>query len=106
MRHARNWNFALGLLFFVAGCGGPTAAERDNRRVVDEILTALTLKNVRLLEAAAKRATARHDAGQLTDKEFKDLQGCIEKGRHGDWTTAENDAYEFRKQHPFVHEGQ
>ena len=90
----------------IAGCGGPTTVDRDNRRVVDEVLTAITLKNPRLLGAAQTRANVRHAAGQFTDDEYQAIEAIIAKGRAGDWQGAENDGYAFRKQHPFVNEGQ
>ena len=90
----------------IAGCGGPSTVDRDNRRVVDEILTAITVKNPRLLDAAQTRAKARHAAAQFTDDEYQAIEAIIAKGRAGDWQGAENDGYAFRKQHPFVKEGQ
>jgi hypothetical protein len=33
------------------------------------------------------------------------MEASINKARAGDWSGAENDAYEFRKKHPFVKEG-
>jgi hypothetical protein len=95
----------LGLALLASGCGGPAQEERENRRALDAILTAITIQNVRLLEESAKRATARHDAGQLTDNQYAGMQAFINKARAGDWSGAENDAYEFRKKHPFVKEG-
>ena len=90
----------------IAGCGGPSTVDRDNRRVVDEVLTAITIKNPRLLDAAQTRVTARHAAAQFTDDEFQAIEAIIAKGRAGDWRGAENDGYVFRKEHPFVKEGQ
>jgi hypothetical protein len=94
------------LLLLAAGCGGPTAVDRDNRRVVDEILTAMTLKNRNLLDAAAKRLAKRHGEGQVTDEQNATLEASIQKARSGNWDVALADGYEFRKEHPFVHEGQ
>ena len=96
----------LLLILLGAACRGPTAEDRDNRRVLDEILTAITIKNPRLLEAAAERAKTRHDAGQLSDDDFQAMQSFIDAGRHGDWSAAETAGYVFRKQRPFVRGGQ
>jgi hypothetical protein len=95
---------ALALLAF--GCRGPTQEDRDNRRVLDAVLTAITIKNTRLLEEDAKRARARHEAGQLTDEEYQGMEAIINKARGGDWSGAEKAGYEFRKKHPFVAAGQ
>ncbi|HEX4141995.1 MAG TPA: hypothetical protein VHY91_00460 [Pirellulales bacterium] len=96
----------LIVLLFAGGCGGPTEVDRDNGRVLVEIMTAITLKNPRLLEASSVRAQSRHEAGQLADAEYEAMQGCIEKGRSGDWPAAESEAYAFHKRHPFVRSGQ
>ena len=98
--------FLCGLTLFMSGCSAPTEVDRDNRRLLDVILTAITMKNVNWLEEDAELAEKRHAAGQLADTEFDELQSIIEKGRSGDWKTAEKQCYEFRKQHPFVREGQ
>ena len=95
----------VGLCLLASGCGGPTQEDRDNRRALDAILTAITMQNARLLEESALRATARHDAGQLTDEQYQGMEAFINKARTGDWPAAEADAYEFRKKHPFVEEG-
>jgi len=99
----------LGVLFIAAlfspACSGTTAVDRDNRRVLEEILTAITLKNPGLLEESAKRLKARHDAGQLTDEEYQELEAVLDKARGGDWQGAEADGYRFRKKRPFVAPG-
>jgi hypothetical protein len=96
----------LVISILAVGCGGPTGDDRENRRVVEEILTAITLKNSRLLEAAAKRAAQRHDGGLLTDEEYQGLEQVIEQARRGDWPAASAAGYAFRKQHPFVPAGE
>ena len=96
----------LIVLLLAGGCSRPTEVDRDNSRVLAEILTAITLKNSRLLEASAGRAEARHDAGQLADAEYQAIESFIDKGRTGDWAAAEADAYAFRKRHPFVRPGE
>ena len=92
-------------LLFIPGCSAPTEVDRDNRRLLDAILTAITMKNVTWLEEDAALAETRHAAGQLPDADYEELLLVIEKGRSGDWKTAEQKGYEFRKQHPYVKEG-
>jgi len=102
------WGILLslaGLALLASGCRGPTPEDRDNRIALDAILTAITMKNPRLLDESAKRAKARHDAGQLTDEQYQGMEAFIAKARGGDWTGSEKDGYEFRKRHPFVQEG-
>jgi hypothetical protein len=105
MKTIRVWIVVPALALLAAGCRGPTSEERDNRRVLDAILTAITIKNARLLEDNARRAKDRHDAGQLTDDEYEGIAAIIARARGGDWAGAEKDGYDFRKKHPFVIEG-
>jgi hypothetical protein len=106
MRTRSSCNILFGLAVLASGCRGPTPQDRENRRALDAILTAITMKNARLLEDSATRVKARHDAGHLTDAEYEGMEAIISKARGGDWSGAENDGYEFRKKHPFVKEGQ
>jgi hypothetical protein len=105
MKMIHVWSVLLGLSLLATGCRGPTQEDRDNRRALDAILTAITMKNSRLWEESAKRAKVRHDAGLLTDEEYQGMEAIIAVARAGDWSSAENDGYEFRKKHPFVKEG-
>jgi hypothetical protein len=105
MKTVTRWSILLALTLLASGCRGPTQEDRDNRRALDAILTAITMKNSRLLEESANRARGRRDAGQLTDEEYQGMEAIVAKARAGDWASAENDGYEFRKKHPFVKEG-
>jgi hypothetical protein len=95
--------FALAV--FAGGCSGPAEVDRDNRRLVDAVLTAITMKNANWLEDDAKLAEQRNLAGQLCDDDYEELSAVIELARAGDWKTAEEEGYEFRKRRPFVPEG-
>jgi hypothetical protein len=91
----------------IPACNGrPTAEDRDNRRVLDQILTAITLKNTRLLEESAERAAERHADGHLSDDDYQGIAEFIARGRQGDWQSAEAEGYAFRREHPFVKPGQ
>jgi hypothetical protein len=92
----------LAMSLLCPACSRPAATDRDNRRVLEEILTAITLSNARLLEDSDNRAKERYAAHQLTDEEYKSMEAIINKARGGDWGAAESDAYVFRKEHPFV----
>ena len=105
MKTTHLWGTLLGLALLASGGRGPTQDDRDNRRALDALLTAITMKNSRLLEEGAKRAKARRDAGQLTDEQYQGMEGFINQARGGDWPGAEKDGYAFRQKHPFVKEG-
>jgi len=107
MKTLRLWTILIGLPLFVSGCQrAPTQDERENRRALDEILTAITIKNQRLLGESAARAKSRYDDGKFTSEEFQGIEALVGKAGAGDWSGAEKDGYEFRKKHPFVKEGQ
>lgn len=103
---ARCCRGALVMVLLVAGCHQPTAEDRDNRRLLEQILTAVTLSNARLVDEEAKRAQQRHDGGMLSDEDFQALDAILGKARAGDWSGAAAAGYAFRKQRPFVGPGQ
>jgi hypothetical protein len=113
MKNAILASLLLGVIVFstltalgVFGGRSPTEADRDNRRLLDALLTAITLKNARLLEDNAKRLDQRQADGHLSEEEYEGMRVLIQKARAGDWTGAEMDGYAFRKKYPFVKEGQ
>jgi hypothetical protein len=110
MPHPRQkYRFSCLFLFMLAlllpACSAPTEVDRDNRRLVDAILTAITMKNTNWLDDDAELAKQRNLAGQLSDSDYEQLAAVIEIARSGDWKTAEREGYEFRKRRPFVQEG-
>ncbi len=102
MRTTRGGIALLLAIMLLSGCGRPAAVDRDNRRVLEEILTAITLSNQRLLAESFARAEARFHDGHLTEEEFQGLAAIVKKAQNGEWPAAEADAYGFRKAHPFV----
>jgi hypothetical protein len=96
----RRHSFLLCVLV-MAGCGGPSVEERENRKTFEFLLTAVSLKNAKELEKDAKRIEERHVAGKLSDARHQELQGIIDKARAGNWVEAENLAYAFREARPF-----
>jgi hypothetical protein len=96
----------MGLGVWIWSSRPPTMEMRDNRKAVDAILTAITMKNKRLLEAGIQRAQERRQAAQLTEDQFAGMLAFASKARSGDWSGAEKDGYAFRQKYPFVKEGQ
>ncbi len=93
------WLLAVSLA--LAGCGEPSEREYKNRRELEALLTAITLKNKKELDKDIQRIEERHTAGELADEGYKDLQEIIKKAQGGNWGGAEKKAYEMRESKPF-----
>jgi hypothetical protein len=93
------WLMALALA--VAGCGEPSERELKNRRELEALLTAISLKNAKELEKDIKRIDDRHTSGELSADGYRDLQEIAKKAQAGDWGGAEKQAYQLRESKPF-----
>jgi hypothetical protein len=91
----------VALAVLLAGCGEPSVRELENRRELEALLTAVSLKNTKELDRDAKRIDDRHISGELSDSSYKDLQAIVKKAQAGDWAGAEKQAYELRESNPF-----
>jgi hypothetical protein len=105
LRRRLKWAPLLAALTLV-GCHKATLEDRDNRRLVEQILTALTLKNEGLVAEATKRRDQRRLAGQLADADSQELEAILDRARRGDWPGALKDAYAFRREHPYARRGE
>jgi hypothetical protein len=99
--HRSRVGWLMVLLLAVAGCGEPSERELKNRRELEALLTAISLKNAKELEKDIKRIDDRHASGELSDAGYKDLQEIVKKAQAGDWSEAEKRAYELRESKPF-----
>jgi hypothetical protein len=101
-RH-QDWRATLLVysLLFLIGCGEPSVRELKNRRELEALLTAISLKNRKELDKDIQRIEARHVSGELSDESYKDLRAIITKAQGGDWAGAEKQAYELRESKPF-----
>jgi len=98
-RPPTTWLLAVSLA--LAGCGGPSEREYKNRRELEALLTAITLRNKKELDKDIQRIEKRHTSGELSDESYKDLQEIIKKAQGGNWGGAEKQAYELRESKPF-----
>ena len=78
----------------LTGCGEPSVRELKNRRELEALLTAISLKNQKELDKDIQRIEERHASGELSDESYKDLQEIVKKAQGGDWGGAEKQAYE------------
>jgi hypothetical protein len=91
----------VSLLLLLAGCGEPSVRELKNRRELEALLTAISLKNQKELNKDIGRIEERHASGELSDESYHDLQAIATKAQAGDWRGAEKEAYEMRESKPF-----
>ena len=91
----------VALFLTLGGCGEPSLRELENRRELEALLTAVSLKNKKELDRDIKRIEDRHTSGELSDDSYKDLQEIVKKAQAGDWAGAEKQAYEFRESKPY-----
>jgi hypothetical protein len=100
-RRARVAIVAAMVLALVGCSGEPSQRELKNRRELEALLTAISLKNRKELDRDAQRIAERRTAGELSDSPYRALQEIVEKARAGDWSAAEKQAYDFRESSPF-----
>ena len=92
-----NQVLAVILATSAVGCQWePSQRELHNARAFEALLTAVSLKNAKELEADAKTIEARHASGELSEEPYTIFQQVIEKGRAKDWAGAEKLAYDYR----------
>jgi hypothetical protein len=91
----------MGLVLAFTGCGEPSDREMKNRRELEALLTAISLKNKKELESDIKRIEERHTSGELSEAGFKDLQDIFKMAQAGDWSGAEKLAYDLRESKPY-----
>jgi hypothetical protein len=89
------------MVLSLGGCGGPSAAERDNRRLLDAILTAVSIRSKKELLQDEKLLEQRYADGQLSEESYEAIKQTLAKARANEWRQAEDDLYRFRKTEPF-----
>jgi hypothetical protein len=91
----------LGLVLLLSGCGEPSVRELKNRRELEALLTAISLRNQKELDKDIRRIEERHTSGELSDDGYKNLDEIIKKAQAGDWSGAEKQAYALRESTPY-----
>jgi hypothetical protein len=99
--HKSRRTLLVWLVLLLTGCGEPSVRELKNRRELEALLTAISLKNQKELDKDIQRIEDRHASGELSDEGYKDLREIIKKAQAGDWAGAEKQAYELRESKPF-----
>ena len=99
--HKSPTTLLVWLALLLSGCGEPSVRELKNRRELEALLTAISLKNQKEVDKDIQRIEDRHNSGELSDAGYKDLQAIVKKAQAGDWGGAEKQAYELRESKPF-----
>ena len=92
---------ALAVLLGVGGCGQPTEDARQNRRLTDALLTAVTTKNVKELDKSKSLIDKRRADGLLSEAHHKKLASLHAQAKSGQWSEAEDGLYKYRESDPF-----
>lgn len=87
-------------LFFAYGCGStPQITESaECMKCADALYTAVTAKNIRLVEQCAAELQRLRDANELPHAADKHLQAIIAKAQAGDWDSAAKGLHAFIRQ--------
>ncbi|MFO0840918.1 MAG: hypothetical protein U0797_00780 [Gemmataceae bacterium] len=92
---------ALALSLALCGCGKPPEEARQNRRLVDGVLTAVTTRNVKELDKCKALLDRRHADGHLPKADLDQVGAAVAKAKAGNWAEAEEALYRFREARPF-----
>lgn len=93
--------FAIVMLFGMTGCGQPTEDARQNRRLADALLTAVTVKNVKELDKNKALIDKRRTDAVMSEANHKLLTEIYAVAKAGKWSEAEDALYTFRESVPF-----
>ncbi len=91
---------SLALVVF-GGCGQPSEDARQNRRLTDALLTAVTTKNPKELEKCKAMIDKRRTDAVLSEANHKKLGDIFAQAKAGKWAEAEDGLYKFRASEPF-----
>ena len=92
---------ALVAVSVAVGCSAPSEDRRQNRRLMDAALTAVTLKNPKELTKCRKLLDERRAASLMSQENYAKVTALLDKAATGAWVEAEEGFYEFRKSKPF-----
>ncbi len=88
-KHCAWWpTGGLGLLLLLAGCGAPIVNDDATRTAAEALFTAVTSRQVALLDANERRIAERETAGELSEQSATWLRARITEARNGEWQTS------------------
>lgn len=93
--------FVFSGLSNVTGCGKPTEDARQNRRLTDALLTAVTTKNPKELAKSKALIDKQREDAVLSEANHKSLADIFVQAKAGKWAEAEEALYMYREAEPF-----
>ncbi len=78
----------LSFVLLCAGCGSPIIHTESTRTAAEALFTAVTSRQVALLDANERRISERVTAGELSEQSAVWLRARIAEARNGQWQTA------------------
>ena len=70
----------VSLVLLLTGCGEPSVRELKNRRELEALLTAISLRNTKELDKDIQRIEDRHNSGELERRKLQGPAGDRQKG--------------------------
>ena len=93
--------FLAGLLLIgagaLAGCNGPPQIDRQNRRLIQSLRTAVSARKVDWLDQNSVLVEKRRTEGLLAGDQYDALKSIIDLARAGDWAAAEAEVIRLAK---------
>ena len=83
-----------GLLLW-CGCQRAPQFTTGNRELLQGLQTAVSSKNTEWLDASEDQVRAKHEKGEIPDREFNALIAVIDQARTGDWKQAQLDCFKL-----------
>lgn len=82
-----SWLFALSLV----GCGRPAqiGADRDTFKAVDALYTAVSLRDLKLVDQSETKLKDLRNAGKIPEAASKSLESIIAEAKGGKWEPAQ-----------------
>lgn len=97
MRGFSPWVWAaLPLLVVASGCGRQPQVGPLNRDLLVSLATAVSAREPEWLDRNERRIQEQHDAGQMTEAEYRTFRTILDQARSGDWSGAEAAVYALR----------
>ena len=84
------------LAFTIGGCGHPDmGVDKDTFKAVDALYTAVSLRDLRLVERCESRLKELHTEGKLPSKAAATLDVIIAQGKKGEWESSQSKLASF-----------